>query len=317
MKKMILIYLIFQFNQTFSYGQILNGGFESSTANWQSIGDASTSTGCLGPVATSPIITPSFGPNIYPQEGSVMVQLVTGGTASISDIELFAGVAVNKIEDLDTVTSTFGAAVKQTFNANAGDILNFNVNFSTDEDPQFWVNSEFGDYSFFCISGGGIDTCFFMIDTDSLYISQQFMGTSADCDSHHSVNLWNVGSYTFPSSGTFSVSVGVLNCGDNTGISNLLLDNVTLTSPSGINSENDNSFFTVYPNPAEDMITIEGYGAINSLTISDMEGRCVIKEKTKPSKYILDVSGFSNGIYFAEIISVNGNKTTKKFIVNK
>lgn len=61
--------------------------------------------------------------------------------------------------------------------------------------------------------------------------------------------------------------------------------------------------FSVYPNPAQDKITIEGeHFASNSVvTILDLQGRQVQSSTLNASKSTLDISNLTQGVYFVRI----------------
>ena len=73
--------------------------------------------------------------------------------------------------------------------------------------------------------------------------------------------------------------------------------------------------FTISPNPAADKITITGeFSNDASYTIVDQNGR-VLSSCSINSVAIIDISSFSNGIYFLNINS-NGNTTSKTIVKN-
>ena len=78
-------------------------------------------------------------------------------------------------------------------------------------------------------------------------------------------------------------------------------------------STNDfNSFsdFTIFPNPATEIITVKSNEDIESITILSLEGRNV-KSTTSAT---IDVSGLSNGIYLMQVKTTEGKMGIKKMI---
>jgi hypothetical protein len=182
---------------------IINGNFESNDfTGWTTIGSTS-------------IETSEFG--IGPTEGSFQALLSTGG-ATFSDqiIEGFLELkrrSLDKFVDEDVIK---GSAIKQTFTADAGDVLTFDWKFLTNERVQIFP---FNDFSFVSINGLSelADTTF-----------SSFM-TSSTTDFFEETDFQTF-SYTIPTTGTYTLGLGVVDVGDNSTDSGLLVDNFTLTS---------------------------------------------------------------------------------------
>ena len=82
-------------------------------------------------------------------------------------------------------------------------------------------------------------------------------------------------------------------------------------------SDKEETSFQIYPNPAEEIINIIPVNEIKSgtLTICNILGEEIYNQKINALDRIsINVSTFSNGIYFASILS-EGNKSTRKIIV--
>ncbi len=82
----------------------------------------------------------------------------------------------------------------------------------------------------------------------------------------------------------------------------------------GVN-ENTVLEFKVYPNPVNDVLTIQSgnEAKIASVEVFDVLGKQIIK--TQLQNNTLNVSELSKGIYLLKIISENGNQITKKIVV--
>jgi hypothetical protein len=84
-------------------------------------------------------------------------------------------------------------------------------------------------------------------------------------------------------------------------------------------SESDNSVsINLYPNPARDVITIDGLNNINpaTLSIADSQGRMVenISIDNVNGLTSVDISTLNTGIYFVMIRTESGKVVTEKFI---
>ena len=68
--------------------------------------------------------------------------------------------------------------------------------------------------------------------------------------------------------------------------------------------------FTVFPNPANDRIRIEGIEQKATIQLVDTKG-CLLRNETTVTNQELDISGLTSGIYFLKIISSEQTKTVK------
>ncbi|MEC4811698.1 MAG: hypothetical protein SAK29_00175 [Scytonema sp. PMC 1069.18] len=180
---------------------IINGSFENSDfTGWTTIGKTS-------------IETPEFG--THPTEGDFQALLSTGG-ATFSDeiIEEFLGLEAGSLDNFGNGDVVEGSAIRQTFMANAGDIVTFNWNFLTNEGAQIFP---FNDFSFVSISSLSelADTTFSPFVTS---LTTQFFEETD----------FQTFSFTIPTTGTYTLGIGVVDVNDNTIDSGLLVDNVTL-----------------------------------------------------------------------------------------
>lgn len=102
----------------------------------------------------------------------------------------------------------------------------------------------------------------------------------------------------------------------NDGINYLDSVDVILNSSLSVKEVKQDVSFTIAPNPATDLISINLNGVENgSIKIVDVLGNVVYKDASFFSSKKIDVSNFKNGIYFVMIES-NGIKTmTRKVVV--
>ncbi len=79
-----------------------------------------------------------------------------------------------------------------------------------------------------------------------------------------------------------------------------------------LNNDNYSFFdFEYYPNPTKDIINISSNFSIKSIQLIDLQGRVLVSKITDTTQATLDVSDYSNGIYFLKVNSVNGEQTKK------
>ncbi|NEP91325.1 MAG: trypsin-like serine protease [Okeania sp. SIO2C2] len=196
---------------------IKNGSFENGLNDWSILGAAT-------------IVDSDFG--IPPSDGESNAFILNDIVAVGNDeIEEFLGLSVGSLEDLSGSIPFEGSAIKQTFLANAGDVLTFDFNFLTDEctllDVQNGVcepEDIFNDFSFVSLSGDELDNSFLKILAD----------TSSDVVTSETFFFEETGyqsfSYEISETGTYTLGFGVADADRASGYSGLLVDNVQLTA---------------------------------------------------------------------------------------
>jgi hypothetical protein len=180
---------------------VTNGGFETGDfTGWSTIGVASIETAAYG---------------AGPTEGSYQALVISedGSLVSDSTIETFLGLAAGTLDGLIDDDATAGSAIKQTITASAGDMLTFDWNFLTDE-----MVGTVPDFTFVSIVSG---TSEILADVGS----STFVSSATTFSNETGFTMFT---YTFPTSGTFTLGFGVMHAWDNEVDSGLLLDNVTI-----------------------------------------------------------------------------------------
>ncbi|MBE9037157.1 PEP-CTERM sorting domain-containing protein [aff. Roholtiella sp. LEGE 12411] len=189
---------------------VINGNFETGTfSNWRTIGDNRIETAALG-TGTS--------------EGTFQALLTTGASASggaveQSDLEQFLKLPSGLLDKMGNGDVTEGSAIKQTFTANAGDVLTFDWNFLTNEaTPSF-----FNDFAFFSVNPFTLE----LADTNS----SGFFSTSAvNFSQETGFKTISIG---IAQTGTYTLSIGVVDVGDSVVDSALIVDNIQVLSSIG------------------------------------------------------------------------------------
>ncbi|MGD1805255.1 trypsin-like serine protease [Dapis sp. BLCC M126] len=185
------------------YG-IKNGSFENGLNDWSILGAATIQDSDFG-------TTPSDG------ESNA---LILNELLAVPDYEIEQFLELDQ-GDLAIFSSSFpfeGSAIKQTFLANAGDILTFDFNFLTNE-CTFECTPEiiFNDFSFVSLSGLDL-----LADTFSPFVES--LTTFVEETGYQSF------SYEILETGTYTLGFGVADANDPLGLSALLVDNVKLTA---------------------------------------------------------------------------------------
>jgi len=118
--------------------------------------------------------------------------------------------------------------------------------------------------------------------------------------------------FTFatPADATF-VYIGV---GTKGAVSNLQLNTVNLTDTGALSiNEVEKPQLTVYPNPANNDVTISNIQGDFSFKIVDVSGK-IAKSNNKQASNTINISDLNSGVYFMEITNSDNRKSTTKLI---
>jgi hypothetical protein len=99
--------------------------------------------------------------------------------------------------------------------------------------------------------------------------------------------------------------------GDGSANSTFFFDDVNLVSGTTSTREAENSKISIFPNPANNMLFINGLTTKSDISIYDFSGRLVSKQQVENNP--IDISYFHNGIYLMKIETATGI-VTKKFV---
>ena len=76
-------------------------------------------------------------------------------------------------------------------------------------------------------------------------------------------------------------------------------------------SDFDNSTFTYYPNPVNDILNISHTSEISSISVFNMIGQSILFEEIYSNNYQLDMSSLNAGVYLVKVKANNTEKTIK------
>ncbi|HIK03605.1 MAG TPA: PEP-CTERM sorting domain-containing protein [Trichormus sp. M33_DOE_039] len=177
---------------------VINGSFEDGFNWWTTTGQTTVEDSSFG-------VEPA---DINYQAVLETLQDETGINSSALEefLELSSG-------DLTSLGAVEGSAIKQTITVNAGDVLTFSWNFLTDDDSG---DQNYNDFAFFSLSN--VNQLANTYDATILSFSDLAQQTG-----------YQSYSYNFTTAGTYTLGFGVVDVGDTTVNSALLVDNVKLT----------------------------------------------------------------------------------------
>lgn len=189
---------------------IANGSFETGDfSSWSTIGDTSIETDSLG---------------IFPTDGTSQALISSGdsdagGSVEDSDLEEFLDLAPGALDGLAGGDAVEGSAIKQTFTAEAGDIVSFDWNFLTNEGTP---SGTFNDTAFLNVNG----FTFELADTGSDFVNAD--GVDGFLEQTDTQTL----TFAISNAGTYSIGFGVVDVGDGIVNSGLAIDNVAIAPSS-------------------------------------------------------------------------------------
>lgn len=180
---------------------ISNGSFDNDFTGWTTIGNTS-------------IETAEFGSG--PTEGTYEA-LITNSSSSIStpDLETFLGLETGSLFALGNGNATNGSAIKQTFTANAGDVLTVDWNFLTKEETK----TVFNDFAFVSLNS---------LSTLASSLTSPLIAFNGPDSAFDQQTGFQASSFTISTAGTYTLGLGIVNVTDTTGDSGLLVDDVSI-----------------------------------------------------------------------------------------
>lgn len=220
----------------------LNGSFENGFNSWETIGDYRVETSGFGiePVTRSSqaFLSTAFqevvglDSNFNPIIGgnAVPVEFISGFPSLEEFLGLSTFLGSNSLNSLATARPIEGSAIQQTFTASAGDILSFSWNFLTNESVEQAAREDFtypnfNDFTFVSIQSDSFSQLFSLADTVSTFINSSTR--------YSNETGYRQFSYTIPTTGTYTLGIGVVDVGEPTRTSGLLLDNVETVPEPG------------------------------------------------------------------------------------
>lgn len=208
---------------------IINGGFENGFNSWQTLGDYRVETSAFGSGTVEgnfqAFLSTAFNEVVGVDENGKEIR---GGNAA--PVTFITGIAENSLEGFLGVSQFIGddflaeaiegSAIKQTFTAQSGQTLSFSWNFLTNESVGANANPSFNDFAFATLSNNSQNSFFRLADTTTKFLA------NANLTSFFEETGFKTFSYTLPTDGEYTLGIGVVDVGERTVISGLLVDRV-------------------------------------------------------------------------------------------
>ena len=215
---------------------ILNGGFEEGFGSWQTLGDYRIENSAFGSGTvqgnSQAFLSTAYREVIGFDDNSIEIfggdaapVAFISGFAEESSLEGFLGFSTflgdKSLYDIATAEPIEGSAIKQTFRAGSGQVLSFSWNFLTNESVgeaavDDLTYPDFNDFAFVSLKSDSGTQLFTLADTIS-----EFQSSSTSLANETGFKTF---SYKIPTSGEYTLGIGVVDAGEATRISALLID---------------------------------------------------------------------------------------------
>jgi len=126
-------------------------------------------------------------------------------------------------------------------------------------------------------------------------------------------NVYTTGS--FKSTIDFDPGSGVHNL-TSAGTSDIFVHKISQGAIASISETDFANSILVYPNPANESVTITNIPSGSTVSVRDVTGKIIYNSEVEQSTTIINTENFVNGVYFVTIEN-NGNTTNVKLVVNK
>lgn len=160
---------------------------------------------------------------VAPIDGAYQALLSTGdgapGASPITSgsMETILGLPSGTLDAFSLNFTTEGSVMTQTFSANAGDILSFNWNFLTDENP---FEVDYNDYGFYTLTN---------VTSPIALLGDTFSSLNPLVGGFAWETGYSLVSLTLPVTGLYTLGFGIVDVGDDQVDSGLLIDGLALS----------------------------------------------------------------------------------------
>lgn len=216
---------------------VLNGGFENGLTGWEAVGDYRVETSSFGSGTvegmSQAFLSTAFDEVISVDENG---QETRGGNAvpvsfisNFDSLEGFLGLSTflgdKSLDELATATVVEGSAIKNTVSAEPGKMtLSFDWNFLTNESVGNNANPNYNDFAFVTLRSNSDDSEFNLIER--LADTTGTFAVNGSNTQFFEETGFKTFSYTLPTPGEYTLGIGIVDVGEPTVVSGLVVDNV-------------------------------------------------------------------------------------------
>ena len=161
---------------------------------------------------------------------------------------------------------------------------------------------------YFCPLSNAVTLSGNTISVTTIPAQQPVFEWYADCDIDNPIAGATLSSFTPTVSGNYSVSIG-----SNWEECNVISDCIYV-GLAGL-EENQETSFSIYPNPANENVTISNIEAGSTVTLVDVSGKSVSQQFSNSTSVKLQTSALNSGVYFVRVMNNNGISGTQKLVI--
>lgn len=161
---------------------------------------------------------------------------------------------------------------------------------------------------YFCPLSNAVTLSGNTISVTTIPAQQPVFEWYADCDTENPIAGATLSSFTPTASGNYSVSIG-----SNWEECNVISECIYV-GLAGL-EENQQTSFSIYPNPANENVTISNIEAGSTVTLVDVSGKSVSQQFSNSTSVKLQTSALTSGVYFVRVMNNNGISGTQKLVI--
>ena len=161
---------------------------------------------------------------------------------------------------------------------------------------------------YFCPLSNAVTLSGNTISVTTIPAQQPVFEWYADCDIDNPIAGATLSSFTPTASGNYSVSIG-----SNWEECNVISECIYV-GLAGLD-ENQETSFSIYPNPANENVTISNIEAGSTVTLVDVSGKSVSQQFSNSTSVKLQTSALTSGVYFVRVMNNNGISGTQKLVI--
>jgi uncharacterized delta-60 repeat protein len=161
---------------------------------------------------------------------------------------------------------------------------------------------------YFCPLSNAVTLSGNTISVTTIPAQQPVFEWYADCDTENPIAGATLSSFTPTASGNYSVSIG-----SNWEECNVISDCIYV-GLAGL-EENQQTSFSIYPNPANENVTISNIEVGSTVTLVDVSGKSVSQQFSNSTSVKLQTSALTSGVYFVHVMNNNGISGTQKLVI--
>jgi hypothetical protein len=209
-------------------------GYAASVQDFESGLPPASTTGDAQTIGTFEGIAPPQGSNQLllttinqTSDSTTPLSGVGHDAVNVAAISAFTGVPTATLRFNATNTGQEGSAFKMTLGLNVGDVLTFNWDFLTSEDPAATVPTQDFGFASLVLAGTVVN---YQTLGNTTAASGSLAGPTFFNETGNSGNHFSTYQFTITQAGTYTLGIGIMDAKNTAGPSGLLVDNIQVAA---------------------------------------------------------------------------------------